>query len=74
MIGKDTTLTPQQRALYDAFKTVYERHMTDPLNHVNVVEWVDAAWPVVEEIVKDELTSALHPEFGYAWQEKEKDL
>lgn len=57
---------PYQRALFDAVRTVYDRHDTlMPLNYVNVVEWVEAVMPVIAIIVNEEMTNALHPEFGW---------
>jgi len=39
---------PDRERLTDAIRSVYDRHdHTQPLNHVNVVEWVDAVMEVL---------------------------
>jgi hypothetical protein len=64
---------PYQAALFEAVKAVYDRHDTfDPLYMVNVSEWVEAVKPVIKNIVQEELTNALHPEFGWYHLENEK--
>jgi len=63
---------PYDRALFEAIQTVYKNHRGDaPLYMVNTAEWVEAIKPVIKNMLNDAVTDAIHPEFGWYWQEQD---
>lgn len=69
--GIDTN-DPYTKLLWDAIVSVYDKHDTNnPLNHINIIEWVEAIVPAVKTILQEEIVSATHPEFGWVWRQSE---